>query len=295
MLCACSGGPDSSALLHVLALLRRRLGHELCAVGVDHGLRVGAAAELEVAASLAHQLDVPFETRRVEVPRRGNLQMQARVERHRALQRAAHERGAAVVALGHTADDRAETVLLRLLRGAGPRGLGAMPPRSPSPVAGEQAAETDLVRPLLAARRSDVLAHLRRHGVAYATDPSNDDRRFLRTRVRHELMPLLEELSPRVGEHLCALADMLRAEPSVGGSAPGWSGSAPAIVLAADSETSVQAGPLIDLLDGLGRRQRQALDRALRLRQGGTCIRVRGGRDLKLEFFRGTPVLRLRK
>ena len=104
--------------------------------------------------------------------------------------------GAARVATGHHADDRAETLLMRVLRGTGARGLAAMPPH-----------DGDRVRPMIAARRRDVEAHVARHRIPFATDPSNRDPRFLRTRVRHELLPALERLSPRVVEHLCALAD----------------------------------------------------------------------------------------
>jgi tRNA(Ile)-lysidine synthase len=198
VLVAVSGGPDSMALLHVLAGLRETEGHELVAHGVDHGLRPLAAAELDKAEQLAGKLSVPFGRTRVEVTRGGNLQARARDVRMAALRRAARATGATSIATGHHADDRAETVLIRLLRGAGPRGLAVLPVRS-----------GDLVRPLLSARRSDVLAHLARHGVAHSEDPSNRDPRFLRTRVRLELLPLLTALSPGIVGHLCALADQL--------------------------------------------------------------------------------------
>jgi tRNA(Ile)-lysidine synthase len=181
VLCAVSGGPDSTALLHVLALLRQRVGHALAALGVDHGLRTEAQAELAQARALAESLAVPFAVARVDVAPGGNLMARAREARHLALQTEATRVGAACVALGHTADDRAETLLLRLLRGAGPRGLAVMAPRASSFVGG-----VDLVRPLVAARRTDVELHLRRHELAWSHDPSNADRRFLRARVRHE-------------------------------------------------------------------------------------------------------------
>jgi tRNA(Ile)-lysidine synthase len=295
VLCGVSGGPDSSAMLHALALLRRRIGHELVAVGVDHGLRSGAAAELQVAARLAEKLGVSYETRRVRVPRSGNLQMQARQQRLAALQNAAARHGAQVVATGHTADDRAETVVLRLLRGTGPRGLAALPPRAPSPVAPRRGRAVDLVRPLLAARRSDVLVHLERHGVRAASDPSNRDRRFLRVRVRHEVLPLLEQLSPRIVEHLCALADMVDSGSGVDPAADLLAGAAPLPLVLADAGTPVQDQAMIELCAALGRSQRQAIARAVRLRKGGARIRVAGGRDLELRFFAGTPVLLLRK
>jgi tRNA(Ile)-lysidine synthase len=104
--------------------------------------------------------------------------------------------GADRIATGHHADDRAETLLIRLLRGTGPVGLAVLPPR-----------DGDRIRPFYRARRADVDAHVSRHHIPHAIDPSNRDPRFLRARVRHELLPVLERLSPRVVEHLCSLAD----------------------------------------------------------------------------------------
>jgi tRNA(Ile)-lysidine synthase len=200
VLVAVSGGGDSIALLHVAALLRDELGHELVAHGVDHGLRPEARAELDLAEELARGLDVPMTRSTLELKGGGNLQARAREARLRALREAAARTSARVIATAHHGDDRAETVLLRLLRGSGPRGLAVMPPRA-----------GDLVRPLLRARKRDILAHLDRHHLSYATDPSNTDPRFLRVRVRHELLPLLERLSPGIVKHLLALADQLGA------------------------------------------------------------------------------------
>ncbi len=196
VLAAVSGGPDSMAMLHVLALLRGRLGFGLFAHGVDHSLRAEAAAELDLAEAFARALDVPFGRTRVAVAPGGNLQARARTARWQALLAAAAAAGAGRIATGHHADDRAETVLIRLLRGTGARGLGVLPP-----------CDGIRIRPLYRARRADVDAHIARHHLAYTVDPSNRDPRFLRTRVRHELVPALERLSPRIVEHLCRLAD----------------------------------------------------------------------------------------
>jgi tRNA(Ile)-lysidine synthase len=249
VLCACSGGPDSTALLHVLALLRKRIGHRLVAHGVDHGLRPEAPAELALARQVAEGAGVPFEITRVEVGAGSNLQARARAARLEALGRAASRTLAPVIATGHTADDRAETFLLRLLRGAGPRGLAVLPPSAPGPEG------TTLIRPLLLARRVDVLAHLRRHALPFAEDPSNADPRFSRVRVRRELIPLLENLSPRIVEHLCSLADMLAAAPDTG-------------------------GPMSEL----GRAQRLEVDRARRLGKTAVTLRIRGGREVEVTF-----------
>jgi tRNA(Ile)-lysidine synthase len=200
VLAAVSGGPDSIALLHVLALLQKKLGYTLVAHGVDHGLRDEARAELDLAERLAERMGVPFGRTRVTVAAGGNLQARARTARYEALRDAAKQAGAPVIATAHHADDRAETFLLRLLRGSGPTGLAVLPPRA----RGE-----DLVRPLLRARRSDIEAHLVRHSLEAASDPSNRDPRFARVQVRTRLLPLLTELSPQIVDHLCALADQL--------------------------------------------------------------------------------------
>lgn len=203
VLVAVSGGRDSIALLHVLAALRAELAIGVVAHGVDHGLRPAAPRELDLAERLARSVDVPFARTRVDLGRAsGNLQARARKARWEALEAAAARAGAQAIATAHHADDRAETVLLRLLRGAGARGLAVLPPR-------DAPGRVPRIRPLLGARRADVDAHVTRHRLAYADDPSNDDPRHLRVRVRRELLPLLEALSPHVVTHLAALADDL--------------------------------------------------------------------------------------
>jgi tRNA(Ile)-lysidine synthase len=196
VLCATSGGPDSMALLDVLATLRRKLRFSLSAHGVDHGLRQEAGAELELAARWAEQQGVPFGTTRVAVAPGSNLQARARQARYAALRKAAKRAGATLIATAHHADDRAETLLIRLLHGASVDALAVLPPR-----------DGDLVRPMIRASRSDVMSHLARHRIPFARDPSNEDPRFLRVRVRAELMPTLTELDPGIVSHLCALAD----------------------------------------------------------------------------------------
>jgi tRNA(Ile)-lysidine synthase len=208
---AVSGGPDSMALLHVLSRLAPKLQITLHAHGVDHGLRVEASRELDVAEEFAEHLGVPFARSRLHVARGGNLQARARTARFEALATAARAVGARAIATAHHLDDRAETVLLRLMRGAGPRGLAVLPARAP--LGGHD--DVELLRPLLRARREDVLAHVSRHAIPFSTDASNRDPRFLRVRVRRELMPLLEELAPGVTRHLVALADQL-ADPGEG-------------------------------------------------------------------------------
>ena len=211
---AVSGGSDSMALLHVLGRLASKLGITVHAHGVDHGLRAEAAVELDIAEAFAREVGIPFGRSRLRVARGGNVQARARAARFEALAVAAREVGARVIATAHHADDRAETVLLRLMRGAGPRGLAVLPARAK--LGGPD--DLELVRPLLRARRDDVLAHVERHAIPYSSDPSNTDPRFLRVRVRHELLPLLEDLAPGVALHLVALADQLAEDADTEGS-----------------------------------------------------------------------------
>ncbi len=186
------------ALLHVLAGLRRRAAYGLFAHGVDHGLRPEATAELDAAESFARTLDVPFARTRVAVQPGGNIQARARSVRWEALAEAAGRVGAERIATGHHADDRAETFLMRILRGTGTKGLAVLPAR-----AGMR------IRPMIHARRADVEAHIARHAIPHAVDPSNQNPRFLRTRVRYELMPVLTRIEPRVVDHIGTLADAL--------------------------------------------------------------------------------------
>jgi tRNA(Ile)-lysidine synthase len=207
ILAAVSGGPDSMALLHVLSILRSKLAFGLFAHGVDHGLRAEAGEELDRAAELARSLEVPFARTQLKLARGGNLQARARDARWGALEAAARTVGADRIATGHHAEDRAETFLIRLLRGTGPAGLTVLPPRA-----------NERIRPFYRARRADIEAHLHRHRIPFSVDPSNADPRFLRARVRHELLPLLETLSPRIVEHICRISDDLggssRTDPS---------------------------------------------------------------------------------
>jgi len=206
ILVAISGGGDSTALLHVLSILAPKLGVSLCAHGVDHGLRPEAARELDLAAESAARLGVPFARTAVDCAPGGNVQARARTARRNALEHAARKEHATRIATAHHADDRAETVLIRLLGGARPPALGVLPARDGA-----------WIRPMIRARKADVSAHLGRHSIDFANDPSNLDRRFLRARIRMDVMPLLEELSPAIVEHLTALADELsgRALPDV--------------------------------------------------------------------------------
>lgn len=181
---AVSGGGDSLALLHLLAEWRAAGGPQLAAVTVDHGLRAEAAAEAEAVAQVCAGLGVPHHVLRWQGwDRRGNLQDAARRARQRLIADWAAGQGIGAVALGHTADDQAETVLLRLARGSGVDGLAGM--------AAQRRAQGVLwLRPLLDVRREALRDWLRARGIGWADDPSNDDPRFDRVKARRALAML---------------------------------------------------------------------------------------------------------
>jgi tRNA(Ile)-lysidine synthase len=200
---AVSGGPDSMALLAVLWEVRERLGLELVVAGVDHGLRLAANEELALVRARAGALGLPFARLSVDVAggKRGpSWQDAARRVRLEALEALAVERGAQRIALGHQADDQAETVLFRIVRGTGLPGLAGIPYR-----------RGPFIRPLLDVRRVEVLRYLHRRSIPFVEDPSNADPRYARARIRHRLLPLLAEENPRVIEALVALAAAARA------------------------------------------------------------------------------------
>jgi tRNA(Ile)-lysidine synthase len=204
-----SGGPDSVALTAALAALRRRRGFRLVAAHLDHGLRPGSPDDAAFCQDLCAALEVPFRAGTASVRARarrekGGLEQAARRERYSFLRRVQGDEAALAIAVAHTQDDQAETLLLRLLRGAGASGLAGMRPRS-----------GDLLRPLLGVSRARVLEHLRARGLAWREDPSNADAAHLRNRVRHELLPYLEQrFNPRIREALARTAALLADEAS---------------------------------------------------------------------------------
>jgi tRNA(Ile)-lysidine synthase len=204
-----SGGPDSVALLRALLALRPRIGMRLTIIHVDHQLRQDSSQDAAAVERLAQDWSVDVVLRRCDVAAEAkrdgrSLEDAARVVRYRAFQDVAHRRGAQRVAVAHTADDQAETVLLRLCRGAGVTGLAAMAWQRPL-------GGSVLIRPLLDVWRRDVCGYLADEGVAARHDPSNDDRRFARNRVRHEVLPWLQaQVNPNIRAALVQLAEQCR-------------------------------------------------------------------------------------
>jgi tRNA(Ile)-lysidine synthase len=184
-----SGGPDSTALLAVLRDLAPELGATILAAHVDHALREDSALDAAWTREHAAEWGIPYVAHRIDwapggVPR-ANIEARAREARYDFLRRVAAERSA-IVAVGHHADDRVETVLAQWIRGAGPRGLSA--PRARR--------EDGVVRPLLGATRDEILAFLRSRDIPFLADPTNADGSNLRARLRRDVVPALRRESP---------------------------------------------------------------------------------------------------
>lgn len=258
VLAAVSGGSDSVALLHLLTELAP--AREIALVGVahfNHRLR-GAAADADerFCRDLAARLSLPIDVEGADVAAlardaRTSIEDAARTARYAFLERARVRAGADRVAVGHTRDDQAETFLLRLLRGAGPRGLAAIYPRSES-----------IVRPLIDVSCEELRAYLGERGEPYRDDESNRDLAIPRNRVRHELIPYLRQhLSPGV-------VDVLAREAAIAREDAAWleratNEAARQVILSRESRVEIDAAGLAALPPALGRRvARQALQQA---------------------------------
>lgn len=209
VLVAVSGGPDSVALLLALHALKPRWDLSLGVAHLDHGLRPETAGtEKEFVGRLADSLGLAFFNRKADV--RGHavqahlgIEEAGRELRYRFLEELSRDQGYRRVALGHNADDNAELVLMNLLRGTGPTGLSGIPPVRPPLV----------IRPLIELRRQELLALLATAKAAYLTDPSNEDQRFTRNRIRGHLLPLLaRRYNPNIAAVLNRLSRITAAE-----------------------------------------------------------------------------------
>ena len=209
VLAGVSGGADSVALAHLLHRLKEALNFSLCMAHLNHRFRgEEAEADARLVESLARQWEIPLVSENIDVPaylakHRLSPQQGAREVRYRFFRETADRLGASRVALGHHADDQAETVLLNLIRGAGLSGISGIPP----------AREGVYIRPLLRSRSPELELYCREFGLPFRVDSSNLKPVYLRNRVRLELIPLLEEkYNPAVVDCLNRLADIARDE-----------------------------------------------------------------------------------
>jgi tRNA(Ile)-lysidine synthase len=210
VLVACSGGADSLALAAAAAFELPRRGVRCGFVTVDHGLQAGSSerARKLVAWAREHGLHDPRAVAVDVSGRPGGPEAAAREARYEALGAAARELGAGTVLLGHTLDDQAETVLLALARGAGPRGLAGMPAR-------REFHGTTLGRPLLGIRRAETRAACTAEGLTWWEDPHNADPAYARSRVRSALPLLVDLLGAGLPENLARTAALLAADNAV--------------------------------------------------------------------------------
>ncbi len=206
---AVSGGCDSVALLHILVGLRGALALDLHIASLDHGLRGEAGrADLDFVRRLATRWGLPHTLHQVDVPQLSRawgtgIEQAARRARYDFLARVARQEGRRNVALGHHADDQAETILMHVLRGSGLRGLRGM--RLLSPMPGHP--QFNLLRPLLTLKRAQLEAHCQAHNLAYRQDETNWDASYSRNYLRHHVMPGLSRLNPDAVSALCRLAE----------------------------------------------------------------------------------------
>ncbi|SBT52584.1 tRNA lysidine(34) synthetase TilS [Micromonospora narathiwatensis] len=208
VLVACSGGADSLALAAATAFVAPRLGRRAGLVTVDHGLQPGSAERAAMVAGWAREQGLdPVEAVPVRVGGRpGGPEAAAREARYEALVEVARRHHAGAVLLGHTRDDQAETVLLALARGAGPRGLAGMPER-------RELAGVPLLRPLLDVAREDTRKACAALGLTPWDDPHNADPAYARSRVRADALPaLVAALGPGVVDNLARTARQLAAD-----------------------------------------------------------------------------------
>jgi tRNA(Ile)-lysidine synthase len=239
VLVACSGGADSLALAAAAAFVAPRLGLTAGLVTVDHGLQDGSAARARNVAAWARTAGFePAEVATVDVTGLpGGPEAAARTARYAALSAAAERLGTTTVLLGHTRDDQAETVLLALARGAGPRGLAGMPYR-----------RGVFVRPLLDVTRADTRKACAALGLTTWADPHNTDPAYARSRVRADALPaLIAALGPAVVDNLARTATQLAADNHALDSL-----AADALAAARTTDASAAAGPAADRSAGAG-------------------------------------------
>ncbi len=207
VLVAVSGGPDSVCLLHVLRELAGEYSLSLHIAHLDHMFRGKESAEEALfVADLARRLDIPADIESFDVPAycrdRGlSAQEGARSARYAFLSRIAARAHASRIATGHTANDQAETFLMRLVRGAGVSGLSAIPP-----------VRDNIIRPLIGVTRESVMTYLQANGIGFVSDPSNSTPAYIRNRFRMDVLPVLRQFNPRIVEMLATEAALLRDE-----------------------------------------------------------------------------------
>jgi len=269
---AVSGGVDSAVLLDVLASLREELHIDLTVLHLNHGMRgEEARRDQRFVRTLSEQYTLPYVDKEVDCPRYReeyslSPEAAARELRYRFFEEAIEGHDLDKVAIGLTADDQAETVLMRIIRGGGARGLKGIPP-----VRGRY------IRPLIEVWHEELLAYARRQGLQFVQDSSNLKKDYLRNRLRHDLLPALEEYNPLIKERLLHLAQMLGEDE---GYLQGLTDEVTKRIVTGDEECSIPLSEFLCLPQAL---QSRVLQRAFAgLSSGGVLEypHVKGIKDL---------------
>ncbi|MCA9400471.1 MAG: tRNA lysidine(34) synthetase TilS [Candidatus Omnitrophica bacterium] len=204
-----SGGMDSVCLTHMLKTLQYEFGIHLHAVHINHNLRKSSAKDEAFCKKLAGALNIPFSARKWpknQQLKKGSLEEHARHFRHQVFFNIAEKINASTIALAHHQNDLAETVLMRIIRGSGLQGIASIQPNRM--IEGMQ-----VIRPLLALTRDEIQAHVQEHKLSFVVDESNDDLSFTRNKVRHRLIPFLQnEFNPNIQKTLSNLAENAAAD-----------------------------------------------------------------------------------
>ncbi len=198
-----SGGADSVSLLHILYSLRYDLGLQLHVAHYNHNLRRGANADTHFVAALTQKLNLPYSTQTWTHPQlraKGSLEEIARKRRLHFFTTLAKKINAPAIALAHTQDDLAETVVMRILRGCGLQGIRAILPKRE--IEGHK-----IIRPLLGVKKKEIISYLKKNHIAFRVDPTNQQKKFFRNQIRLDLLPLIKKkYNPNIEETLSHLA-----------------------------------------------------------------------------------------
>ncbi|BCB96164.1 tRNA(Ile)-lysidine synthase [Dissulfurispira thermophila] len=212
-----SGGPDSVCLLTILHRLSTEFGINLSAVYINHGLRSDEIPyEIELCEDLCSSMDIPFITKSIDVrsyikEKKLNKQEAARELRYNAFNEIAIQRSANKIAVGHNADDQAETIIMRLFRGTGPSGLAGIPPIR-SQRSGISNQKIDLIRPLIEIERYEIEDFLETEGIGFAIDSSNLKQKYFRNKIRQLIVPIAKKINMDVIKTISRTADIFRDE-----------------------------------------------------------------------------------
>ncbi len=206
ILTAVSGGPDSVMLLHLLCRLSGEKGFSVSAAYIHHNLRKEADVELVFVKKLAENFSIPFFYRNIRIKGKTGIEEQARIKRYRALYEIAKRAGCNKIAVGHTLDDQAETVVMRFIKGSGLAGLrGILPEKHLF-----KNRDISVIRPLLCLEKKEILDALKKEKIDYSIDRSNFSEDFLRNRIRSEVLPLLLKYNPGIKKQIARMSFLVQ-------------------------------------------------------------------------------------